>query len=247
MIKDDDLREAKVSDRLAAVLRRMLVRGEIPEGTILSPESGLMALFRVSRPTLREAFRVLESESLIKMERGTRGGARVHRPCQQTLARYAGLILEYEGVTLRDVHNARVTIEEPVIVQLAKDRPPALIAQLEAIVEREATLQPGSEAVDQLADFHAAIAQLSRNKTLRMINEMLHHIAMRGNCSVQATTGAPAERAVRRSAKTHRTILDLVKRGEAERAGELWSAHLRSAEEFLFNGAELATVVDLLE
>jgi DNA-binding FadR family transcriptional regulator len=225
----------------------MVVRGEIAEGTLLSPESELMAFFGVSRPTLREAFRVLESESLIKIERGTRGGVRVRRPCRQTLARYVGLILEYEGVTLRDVHNARETIEARTVVQLTMDRAPAVIAQLEEIVEREATLQPSSDEVDQLTDFHGAIAQLSKNKTLQMVNEMLHHIIVKSNCSLQRATGASAEQAVRRSAKTHRTILDLIKRGEAERAGETWSAHLRNTEEFLFTRAELLRVVDLLE
>jgi GntR family transcriptional repressor for pyruvate dehydrogenase complex len=240
------LREPKMADRVATVLRRMLVRGEITEGTMLPPESELMERFGVSRPTLREAFRVLESESLIKVERGVRGGARVHRPRRETLARYAGLILEYEGVTLKDVYDARVTIETPMVVQLAKDQDPAVIAELEEIVERESQVK-GAEAVDARTDFHAAIARLSRNKTLQMINEMLHHIIEKGNRSLQPTTGARAEQAARRSSKTHRMVLDLIKAGDADKAGELWSRHLRKAEEFLLSGSELSTVVDLLE
>jgi DNA-binding FadR family transcriptional regulator len=236
-----------MAERVATVLRRMMVRGEISEGTMLPPESELMERFGVSRPTLREAFRVLESESLINIERGVHGGARVTPPKRQTLARYAGLILQYEEVTLKDVYDARVTIETPVVVQLAKKRDPAVIAKLEEIVAAEGKLTPGTEAVDQLTDFHAAIAQLSENKTLQVINEMLHHIIEQGNRSLQPTTGPRAEQAARKSAKTHRMILDLIKAGEAERAGELWSRHLRKAEEFLFTGAELSTVVDLLE
>src|ERR1700742_1458591 len=153
----NSLREPKMADRVATVLRRMFVRGEIPEGTMLPPESELMERFGVSRPTLREAFRVLESESLIQVQRGVHGGARVTRPRRQTLARYAGLILEYEGVTVKDVYDARVALEVPMVEQLAKDRTPKVIAELERIVENESQLNPGSEAVDQLTDFHAAI------------------------------------------------------------------------------------------
>lgn len=235
-----------MADRVAAILRRMLIKGEIAEGTMLPSESELMARFGVSRPTLREAFRVLESESLIRIERGVRGGARVHRPQRQTLARYAGLILEYEGVTLIDVYNARVTIETPLVVQLATEQNAAVIAELEEIVAHESRLGSRADAFEQLTDFHAAIARLSQNKTLQMINEMLHHIIDSGNRSLQPTTGPDAEKATQRSATTHRMLLGLIKAGEAERAGELWSRHLRKAEEFLFSGVDLATVVELL-
>ncbi len=236
-----------MADRVATVLRRMLVRGEITEGTMLPPESELMERFGVSRPTLREAFRVLESESLIEIERGVRGGARIHRPRRETLARYAGLILEYEGVTLKDVYDARVTIETPMVAQLAKSRDPAVIAELEEIVEREANLPRGELAVDQLTDFHAAIARLSGNNTLQMVSEMLHHIIVKGNRSLQPTTGPRAEQATRRSAKTHRMLLDMIKAGEADQAAELWGRHLQKAEEYVLSGSKLSTVVDLLE
>ena len=247
MMEVTSLREPKMADRVATVLRRMFIRGEIAEGTMLPPESELMERFGVSRPTLREAFRVLESESLIEVQRGVRGGARVTRPRRETLARYAGLILEYEGVTVKDVFDARVALETPMVVQLAKDRDPAVIAELEEMVERDAQLIKGAQATDQLTDFHAAIARLSGNKTLQIVSAMLHHIIEKANRSLQPTAGARAEQAVRRSAKTHRMIVDLIKAGEAEEAGELWSRHLRKAEEFVLTGAELSTVVDLLE
>ncbi|WP_372510063.1 FadR/GntR family transcriptional regulator [Mycobacterium paraseoulense] len=193
------LREPKMADRVATVLRRMFIRGEISEGTMLPPESELMERFGVSRPTLREAFRVLESESLIVVQRGVHGGARVTRPRRETLARYAGLILEYEGVTLKDVYDARIALETPIVVQLANERSAKVIAELEQIVEAEKQLKPGSDAVVQLTDFHAAIARLSGNKTLQIVSDMLHHIVEKANRSLQPTEGARAEQAVRRS------------------------------------------------
>ena len=76
---------------------------------------------------------------------------------------------------------------------------------------------------------------------------MLHHIIEKANRSLQPTKGASAEQAVRRSAKTHRMVLDLIKAGEAEKAGELWNRHLQKAEEFLFEGSKMSTVLDLFE
>ena len=126
--------------------------------------------------------------------------------------------MEYEGVTLRDVYDARIILEVPMIEELARDRKRAVIAELEAIVERESQLDPGTEAVDQLTDFHAAIARLSGNRTLQIVSDMLHHIVAKANRSLQPTEGTRAEQAVRRSAKTHRMVLELIKQGEAQKA-----------------------------
>lgn len=241
-----NLREPKMADRVAAQLRRMFIRGEIAEGEMLPPESELIEQFGVSRPTLREAFRVLESESLIEVQRGVRGGARVSRPQRQTLARYAGLILEFEGATLKDVYDARATIETPMVVQLAKERNPRAIAELEEILDQEAKTE-GSEGVDKRTDFHAAIARLSGNKTLEIVSSMLHHIIEKANRSLQPTTGPRGESAGRRASKTHRMLVDLIKAGEAEKAADLWNRHLKKAEEYVLSGAEMSTVVDLLE
>ena len=106
-----------------------------------------------------------------------------------------------------------------MVEQLAKDRNPKAIAELEQIVERESRLKPGSEAVDQLTDFHAAVARLSGNATLQILSAMLHHIIEKANRSLQPTKGDRAEQAVRRSAKTHRMVLEMIKAGDAEKGG----------------------------
>ena len=66
----------KTAELVTAQLRSQIVRGDLREGDALPPEATLMTQFGVSRPTLREAFRVLESEALISVRRGARGGAR---------------------------------------------------------------------------------------------------------------------------------------------------------------------------
>src|SRR3954452_17953247 len=105
------VRVPKTAELVASHLRRQIVRGELKEGDALPPEGALMEHFGVSRPTLREAFRVLESEALISVRRGARGGARVHAPDGDVAARYAGLVLQVRGATLADVYAARKAIE----------------------------------------------------------------------------------------------------------------------------------------
>src|ERR1700757_3025567 len=93
----------KMAEMIGDVLRREIVHGDLKEGNALPSEAVLMEQFGLSRPTLREAFRVLEAESLITIRRGAHGGARVKGPDQKIAARFAGLILEYRGDTLRGV------------------------------------------------------------------------------------------------------------------------------------------------
>ena len=68
------VRPQKMADMVAGRIRQMIARGAITDGEWLPTEPELMEQFGVSRPTLREAFRVLESESLISVRRGAHGG-----------------------------------------------------------------------------------------------------------------------------------------------------------------------------
>ena len=113
------VRIPKAGELVAADLRRQIVTGELKPGEPLPTESVLMTRFGVSRPTLREAFRILESESIIKVLRGAHGGARVMAPDAATAARYTGLVLQYQGVQLSDVYRARTAIEVSAVGELA--------------------------------------------------------------------------------------------------------------------------------
>ncbi|MDT5398354.1 MAG: GntR family transcriptional regulator, transcriptional repressor for pyruvate dehydrogenase complex, partial [Mycobacterium sp.] len=81
------IRSPKTAELVAGTLRRMVVDGQLKEGDFLPNEAELMAHFGVSRPTLREAVRVLESERLVEVRRGSRTGARVRVPGPEIVAR----------------------------------------------------------------------------------------------------------------------------------------------------------------
>src|SRR5215208_4915010 len=114
------IRSPKTAELVAGTLRRMVVDGQLKEGDYLPNEAELMAHFGVSRPTLREAVRVLESERLVEVRRGSRTGARVRVPGPEIVARPAGLLLELSGATISDVMTARSGVE-PMAVRLLTD------------------------------------------------------------------------------------------------------------------------------
>ena len=122
----------KAAETVAAELRRQIVTGRLKPGDKLHPENVLQAEFDVSRPTLREALRLLESESLITISRGKHGGARVGTVDLASAARQVGVFLQIERVTLADVWLARTIIEPPAAALLAQSRNEAAFAELEA-------------------------------------------------------------------------------------------------------------------
>ena len=107
------VRAPKTAELIATLYRRQIVRSELRPGDTLPSEQQLMEQFGVSRPTLREAFRILEAEDLISVKRGSRGGARVTQPSLSVAARYVGLLLQVQGTTIADVYEARMVLERP--------------------------------------------------------------------------------------------------------------------------------------
>src|SRR5262249_55414024 len=97
----------KAGELVAFQLRRRIVAGELTEGATLPNDPALRGELGVSRPTLREAWRVLESEGLISTRRGAREGPQVHPPTERVAARYATLVLQAERTTMIDICETR--------------------------------------------------------------------------------------------------------------------------------------------
>lgn len=243
-----EVRAPKTAELVAAHLRRRIVKGELKEGDALPPETALMEQFGVSRPTLREAFRVLEAELLISVRRGARGGARVHTPNVDVAARYAGLVLEHRGTMLADVFEARSIIESPCVALLARHHTADQMRQLWDAVERaEAVLDDPNRMIRVHTEFHAMLVDFAGNQTLRVLNGMLRHIIDTANWARVATDAgnATTKRASHRGARAHRRVLELIEAGDVEGAEALWRKHLVEAADYLAAGST-KTVLDLL-
>ncbi|MEU5634814.1 FadR/GntR family transcriptional regulator [Streptomyces rishiriensis] len=243
------VRVPKTAELVAAHLRRQIVRGDLKPDDALPPESGLMEQFGISRPTLREAFRVLESESLITVRRGAHGGARVSAPDADVAARFAGLILEYRGATLGDVYRAAALIEPPCARQLAAKHAADDIRRLrDAVAAEKAVLEDPLALVDAQDAFHALLVELTGNQTLILLCSMLRNIIDRANASyTAAATDAETQKA--QAVKGHRAhvrLVGLIESGKADEAEKLWQRHISSADDVV-NAAGPKTVLELLD
>ena len=215
---------------------------ELKPGMRLPTESELMVQFGVSRPTLREAFRILEAESLINVRRGVGGGALVTTPDIAIGARYVGLLLQLDGATIADVYEARTALEPICAGLMATRRQPADITALQRVIDRAA--EPIDADPNGIPDpqawpattyeFHDLVPKGSGNKTMALQGALLqevvamHYAATIGdrranNSSPQRFTGCWRPSQARQA---HR-------RRRHDGAREHWLRHMQTAAKTL--------------
>jgi len=239
------LRAPKTAELIAAHLRRRIVRGELRASETLPPEIQLMEQFGVSRPTLREAFRILEAESLIGVRRGSRGGAQVLEPDPTVAARHVGLLLQMQGTTIQDVYEARIVTEPACAGMLATVRTEQDLADLRDVAERlRELIEAGFENVPDLATwsrsmyrFHELIMQRCGNKTLAIQGAVLADIVDIHIQGVLAKGLRRPDNVPERFQKTLRSFKRLIQLVEAQSsaaAEKHWRRHMEVAGQDIF-------------
>ena len=244
-----EVRVPKTAELVASHLRRQIVRGELHEGDALPSETMLMEQFHVSRPTLREAFRVLESEALISVRRGSHGGARVHVPNGDVAARYAGFVLQFRDTTIADVLEARAVIEPPCAGILATRRSAADLRKLRAAAdEADQAIDDPELSIRLQQDFHSLVVDLAGNETVKVMVGMLRHIIDAATYSkVSRDAGTPDEReAQQKGHRSHRRFLDYIEAKDAEGAERLWRKHIVDTTAWLMSTPTASKVVELI-
>lgn len=235
--------------QIADELRALIVSGEMIEGESLGHEPDLVERFGVSRPSLREALRILEAEGLITVVRGVHGGVIVHMPDERMTARTAAMVLQARNVPLADVFESRALLEPLAARAIATKRSrKSAVAELRALVaqEEEAIEDPEAFGVANTA-FHERLVSLAGNQTLSIVTEMLNEIVTKAVTAVSQTgdvVGSLAAR--RRGIRSQHHLLNLIEAGDGATAEEHWRAHMGIVGRVML-GQDAATVVDLLD
>lgn len=247
------IRTPKTSEVVADKIRGQIVRGELTEGDTLPPEGQLMETLGVSRPTLREAYRILEAENLISVTRGSRSGAQVHRPRAEVASRYAGYVLQSQGTTIADLYASQMALEPYVVRTLCgmKNNQAAVAALSEHLayllsLVNESHIQEFSRGV---ADFHLLLVELAGNQTLAFINQMVLDLMVNHKADVVRRDPIDPETRKKRllgGMKSYQKLIQLIEAHEEEAAVAHWRLHLKNAHARWAGPGEGERVVDAL-
>jgi len=244
----DRFRAPKTADLVVRDIRKQIVAGDLAAGQLLPAESQLTRQLGVSRTALREAYRVLETEGLIRVRRGAQGGAVVHPPSSEAATRSAGLVLQYLGTTVSDVYDARMALEIPAVVKLARSHSETDIATLRTVADQATrSLDNPAESPTQHSGFHGSVVRLAGNPALILFWTMTDQIITSANRSF--LSNSPTEAAVRdvhRAQRVHEKLIKLIIQGDVTAAQTLWAEHLEETAAMIRRESGPMLVIDLL-
>jgi GntR family transcriptional regulator, transcriptional repressor for pyruvate dehydrogenase complex len=213
------------SEQVAVQIQHYIQEEGLRPGDFLGREEDLASDFGVSRPTLREALKLLASGNLIRASKGPGGGIFVAHTADEGMGRSLsdaiGMMLETGSVTLEELLDARLLLEVP-LAGLA-----AYHASEEDLQRLREAVRAGSNTTDpdELALFdsqiHEAIAAAAGNRMLQALTGWVFDV-------VQPSVNASLHGAIVQSAivEQHEALLAAIEKGDAPRAERAMKDHL---------------------
>ena len=216
------------SEQIAKEIRRYIAQQGLRPDDRLGTENELASEFGVSRPTLREALRLLASSHLVRASRGPGGGVFVastqNEGIGRSLSESIATMLDTDSVSLVELVEARIQLEVPLAGLAAQNATEETALELEAAIA-EAMGKRDHPASDEfrLADarFHRAIARTAGNELLRAFTswtlDVLQPLLV---ARVGATIDGDA------ILRQHRAISRAIRRGQPAAAQRAMRRHL---------------------
>lgn len=227
--------QRRIAETVASELREAILAGRMADR--LPTQDQLVSDFGVSHPSVREALRILETEGLITVRRGSVGGAEVHRPDRSSGAYHLGLLLQGAEVTLGDLARGLLLLEPLCAAEVARraDRGTAVVPALTANVEASAEAVSDGVAFTRIArEFHDLVVGFTPNDTMRHVVRSLVALwsAQERQWAVTQTRRGeyPSPSAARGAVRTHRRLVDEIAAGRADEVQSIARRHLAATQ-----------------
>jgi DNA-binding FadR family transcriptional regulator len=240
---DGTRKVGKTYERIIEHIRGEISSRKLRPGDRLPPEADLARSLGVSRPTVREALKVLESQNVLRSSTGPTGGTFVRSLSEAGVAEYLTdsitLLLDIDELTLEELWAAREAIEIRAVGAAAVRRTEQDLATMRRTIESDEYKDFDSYFPD--ITFHRAIANASGNRVLTLF--ML---------SIHMTTITLAERYILPEAKQvsqdqHRLIYEAILDQDEALAMTRMEEHLQMAYEVYRRAIPKGTMVRTAE
>jgi GntR family transcriptional regulator, transcriptional repressor for pyruvate dehydrogenase complex len=214
------IKKARVAEAIADRIRVLILDGTLPPDQPLPAERQLAARFGVSRGSVRDALRVLETIGLIETRHG-QGTFPRELDVNRLVAPLAS-ILTYR----RDLRDELLDVRrmfEPAVARVAAARVTEDdLAALQRILDiQRRKLRTGGSAIAEDTAFHATLARATRNRVVIGIMETLNNLLIESRKLTLRQKGRPA-----RSVEGHEAVVDALRRRDPDAAAVAMHHHI---------------------
>jgi GntR family transcriptional repressor for pyruvate dehydrogenase complex len=218
------VRSTRIYEEIVRQIRMLIADGHLKSGDRLPPERDLAERFRVSRTSVREAMRALESRGLIGIRPGE--GAFVREVSIEALVEPLALVILAQRETIADLYEARRLLEPPIAALAARRATPEELTEMARILDEQGTeVAAGRTGLVQDAAFHSALAHSTHNRAITRIVTTLMDLLAQSREESLSIPGRPV-----RSHADHRRVLAAVESRDARRAEQAMLTHLVGVE-----------------
>lgn len=206
----------KSSDVLAERLKREILSDAYQPGASLPTERELVTATGLSRGSVREALRILETQGLVLTRAGRYGGTTVSQPTDDHLSNHINLYAKGRSVPLSALVEVRLALEPMVAWLAAERRTEADLVNLRAIAERinQAADSDLNAFLEENVNWHDALAVASHNDLLRAFATSVSGLMFEAS-QIKEFASADVRRRV---CIAHARILEAIEAGDADRA-----------------------------
>ncbi len=206
------------------LLDKILAAGLTP-GSSFGTEAQLLQQFDVSRPTLRESLRILESKGVLVLRPGPGGGIMVTKPGTDILAHGLSVFLRLHEVPFIDVLKAREVIEPALAREAAENGTEEDFNALEKSIERMKTIKVQDAFIEENRIFHSIVARASGNKVLETFWSTVSIVAHGEHHGVRYSSDNQQH-----VVKAHERILAALRKRDGKAAAATMEAHVTELE-----------------
>lgn len=217
------VRVSRASGDIVRQVQANIANGKLAPGDRLPSEKELSEQFGLSRTTVRDALRVLESQGLVTIKVGAGGGTFVASPSEQPLSQVLTNMLHLNGITTAELVEARMVIETSIVSYAAERATPEDIRNMRQAIEEARASHTAGEMrfTPHSVDFHVALAQAAKSRAL------LYTVnAFRTPFYETLDRLLPDDEMARRAIKDHQELLDAIVVRDASHACQIMQAHI---------------------
>lgn len=226
------VKKTRIHEEIVSKIKEMIKSGRLKSGDRLPTERDLAEAFKVSRPSVREALRALESQGFLKSRQGD-GTYVSQKPIEMLIEPLAAVITaeKYDQLELFEMRR----LIEPQLAYLAAERATqADIEEMDRLVRvQEARLARGESGNSHDQTLHDLLTAAAGNKILVSIMANLIDSLEESRDKYLQIKGRPE-----RSLQKHKEILEAIRQGDNQRAADVMREHLEEIETMLFQVME---------